>query len=215
MLREIVANVCLFKWSVFSWNTAVNKGTFMITNSDQLPERKFAIGCTITTYSDQYAPQIFKTASGRLLDVNRWHSLSDSLLPAFSLVDDEGCPLSRPARKNDLVRIHPAGTKDPAMDGLLKIESVEYKGSADNESETLTIGVSTISKPFYKALGHARILASDAITTFRVFRNGLNITAELLNNVNGEGRVVESPVLGVYKIQWRSFINGILTDLRA
>lgn len=187
----------------------------MILTSDQPIERKFAIGCTVTTYSDDYAPQIFKTVSGRLLDVNKWHSLSDSLLPAFSLVDDEGCPLSRPARKNDLVRIHPADGKDPALAGLFMIESVEYKGSADNESETLTIGVSRISKPFYKALGQARNLASDAITTFRVFRNGLNITAELLNNVNGDGRVVESPVLGVYKIQWRSFINGILTDLRA
>ncbi|MBA4055889.1 MAG: hypothetical protein C0490_14340 [Marivirga sp.] len=185
----------------------------MITTSDQPIERKFTIGCTITTYSSQFAPQIFKTVSNRLLDVNKWHRLSDSLLPAFKVVDGEGNRISRPVRENDWIRIEPTSNESDS-DDFLRIESVEYQSDPESESEVLTIGVSRISKPIYKVLGHARLFMNDAVTTFRVFRKGLNITAELLNDVSSERDANENPVLGVYRIQWRSFINGILTDVK-
>jgi hypothetical protein len=185
----------------------------MILTSAHPVERKFTIGCTITTYSSQFAPQIFKTVSNRLLDVNKWHRLSDSLLPVFKVVDGDGTVINRPVRENDLIRIAPVSPKSN-NDDFLRIESVEYENHPEEESEVLTIGVSRMSEPFYKVLGHARHFMSEAVTTFRVFRKGLNITAELLNEVAAENEVKENPVLGVYRIQWHSFVNGILTDLK-
>lgn len=185
----------------------------MTLTSDQPVERKFSIGCTVTTYSLQFAPQIFKTVSNRLLDVNKWHRLSDSLLPVFKVVDGDGTVINRPVQENDMIRIAPVSPKNNNED-FLRIESVEYENHPEEESEVLTIGVSRMSEPFYKVLGHARFFMSEAVTTFRVFRKGLNITAELLNDVAAENEVKENPVLGVYRIQWRSFVNGILTDLK-
>jgi len=181
--------------------------------SDQSVERTFSIGGTVTTYSSQFAPQIFKTVSNRLLDVNKWHRLSDSLLPAFKVVDGEGTPISRIVREHDWIRIEPTSSELDS-DDFLRIESLEYQSDPESESEVLTIGVSRTSKPFYNVLGHARLLVNDAVTTFRVFRKGLNITAELLNNVSSEPDANKKPVLGVHRIQWRSFINGILNDLK-
>jgi hypothetical protein len=176
-------------------------------------DRKDTIGCTVTTYSSQIAPQIFKTVSNRLLDVNKWHRLSDSLLPALKIVDGNGAPQSRPIRENDWVRIEPV-SKASKTDDFLRIESVEYESDPEGESEVLTIGVSRISEPFYIALGHAKLFMSEAVTTIRVLRKGLNITAELLNDIGSESKEHETPLLGMYRIQWRTFVNGILTDLK-
>lgn len=215
--RSVYGNryqLCFKKWSVFSCKIgSLQKVSPMVITSDQPVERKFSIGCTVTTYSTQFAPQIFKTVSNRLLDVNRWHRFSDSLLPVFKVVDGDGAVVNRPVQENDLIRIAPVSENLNTND-FFRVESVEYENDTESESEVLTIGVSRMSEPFYKVLGQARLLMDDAVTTFRVFRKGLNITAELLNDVSSESDGNKKPVLGVYRIQWRSFINGILTDLK-
>lgn len=184
----------------------------MLMTSDQPIDRKSTIGCTVTTYSSQFAPKIFKTVSNRLLDVNTWHRLSDSILPAFKVVDDDGSPLSRPVQQSDRIRIEPM-SNESGINDFLRIESVQYESDPARESEALTIGVSRIPDPDFKVL-ESRLPESDVVATFRVLRKGLNITAELLDEVSSEDETKKNPMLGVYRIQWRSFVNGILTDLK-
>lgn len=171
---------------------------------------KLNIDCTITALSDDFAVAIFKLAVHRLLYVNKWHTLTDSLLSTSQLTDEQGNEIHREARQSDYFKINiPAQGTEECYDWV-KIEKLAYERNTIAPSESITL--------------QARL--DDATSTFVVFRRGLNVTASVYGGEvpNTESHTVLDKVrntkgtvgaiLGRSRIQWRSFVNGILGDLK-
>src|SRR5687768_11563823 len=74
------------------------------------------------------AQEIFVIAKERLLNVNNWNKICDTLSSDFKLTDGEGNEVDRNAHYNDYIRIDIPGPGSQAGDGYdwVLIEAIEY-----------------------------------------------------------------------------------------
>lgn len=157
--------------------------------------------CTVKATSARHAASIFRLASFRLLHAREWSQLNDSLLPGSDHRDQSGAHVSREVRSNDYINV--AGIEHRPL-GWMRIEYViDFN---EQEAGETTILTRPVEMPFE---------AADEMeakpTLLRVVRRGLDITASFIIETNPMQPLFGR--LGVYGVQWRSLINGILSNL--
>lgn len=158
---------------------------------------------TVKAVTDRHARRIFRLASDRLLHVRNWCRLTDSLLPRSEHRDLHGLPVARPAKADDFINL-----TDDAMRlfGWMQVTYVA-EACADNGSE-LVLLAKPVGVPFEEERDSALQVKP---TLLRVVRKGMEVTAGFVIEANPFIPVFDR--LGVYVVQWRSLVNGLLSDL--
>ncbi|MGC3943390.1 MAG: hypothetical protein QM762_02450 [Chryseolinea sp.] len=158
---------------------------------------------TIRAASDNQARNIFRLAADRLMLVRGWSRLADSLLFCSEHRDEHGAPVSRPAKADDFINL----TSDEQRPfGWMQVIYVS-EAMADGDSEAVLV-TRPVGLPF-EAENDSGPQTSPAI--LRVVRHGLEITSAISIDSNPITTVFER--LGVYMVQWRSLVTGLLSDL--
>jgi hypothetical protein len=166
-------------------------------------DKVFRIECTVKAASDERAKRIFHLACRRLLNVHDWTRLSDCLLSASDHRDFYGAEVSRSVRTDDYINLTNQSLRPFGWMHVLFV--------AENEEENggeVALLARPVKLPFHPD-NESQIEAKPAL--LRVVRKGLDVTAGFVMEGNPVATVFER--LGVYAIQWRSLVNGILGDL--
>jgi hypothetical protein len=159
------------------------------------------IECTVKAASDHNARSIFQLASNRLLHAHEWSRLTDSLLSTSEHRDMNGSPVSRPVETDDYINL--TDQEQRPYGWLQVLEVVQSNEGQEGEVAVLALPVEV---PFEGEKEGER-----TPTLLRVVRRGLDVTAALIIETNPLTPVFER--LGVYMVQWRSLVNGLLSDL--
>lgn len=161
------------------------------------------IECTVKAASESHAKSIFRLACDRLLHVHDWIRLNDCLLSASEHRDSYGAGIFRTVRKDDYINLT---NQDMRPFGWMQVLSVtEHEDESGGE---VVITARPVELPFD---AESENYSEDASTLLRVVRSDLDVTACVIMEVNPFSTVFER--LGVYAVQWRSLVNGILSDL--
>jgi hypothetical protein len=166
-------------------------------------DKVFRIECTVKAASDERARSIFRVACNRLLNVHEWIGLSDCLLSASEHRDFHGAEVSRSVRTDDYINLTNQSLRPFGwMHVLFVAENEEPNGGE----------VALLARPVklpFDADHENQIEAKPAL--LRVVRHGLEVTAGFVMEGGPVATVFER--LGVFAVQWRSLVNGILRDL--
>jgi len=172
---------------------------------------------SIMALSREHASELFSHATHRLLNVSKWHTLPCSLLTSLKLTDHKGHEVvDRHVRENDYFVIN----KDNEGEEWVKVEKVYLQRDPSGPREVLTIRARPGLHPFDRRPDSVR-----PSNTFKVIRNGLNISASVYgqneddqtNRSDYNGGELERPdptvgaIPGVARVHWRSLVNGILS----
>ncbi|MEJ1239504.1 hypothetical protein WBG78_15310 [Chryseolinea sp. T2] len=157
---------------------------------------------TVRATTDTQAQNIFRLAANRLLQVRNWNRLANSLLFASEHRDVHGAPMSRPAKADDYINL----TSDEQRPfGWMQIVFVAESVSKDGAEAIL------ISRPVGLPFDADNASSQAKPAVLRVVRKGLEITSGIILEANPLVTVFER--LGVYVVQWRSLVIGLLSDL--
>lgn len=162
------------------------------------------IECTVKAISDEHADHIFRLSGMRLLHVSGWSMLKDSLLPASEHRDVRGEPVKRAVRPDDYINLT---SRDLRPFGWMKVDQV-IDGSETYGKVAFT--ARPLITPYES--GATERLVADVPVLFRVVQKGLEVTAGLIIDASPLAHATIER-LGVYHLQWRSLVNGILSDL--
>jgi len=172
---------------------------------------------SIMALSPEHASELFTKATRRLLNISKWHTLPCSLLTELKLTDDKGFSVDRQVRENDYFIVN----KDNGDGEWIKVERVFVQCDPSGPREVVTLRARPASSPLVG--GEEPIRPSN---TFKVMRQGLNITATVYGK-NDQDVYSKTPaeldqnserpdltvgaIPGVARVQWRSLVNGILS----
>ena len=172
---------------------------------------------SIIALSLEHASELFSKATHRLLNISEWHTLPCSLLTPSKLTDERGLDVvNRQVRENDYFVVNPeSGERE-----WVKVEKVYLQRDPSGSREVVTMRARPSAQPFSDGEELAR-----PSNTFKVARNGLNVTATVygqneddelnrLSLTDTEDARPDSTVgaiRGIARVQWRSLVNGILS----
>jgi hypothetical protein len=166
---------------------------------------------SIVALSHEHASELFSTATQRLLNVKKWHTLPCSLLTELKLTDNNGSQVDRQVRENDYFIVN-----NNSGDGeWVKVEMVFFQCDPSGPREVLTMRARPTCNPLTGEEDPIR-----PSNTFKVTRQGLNITATVYGKNESHStfdQEAERPDLtvgaipGVARVQWRSLVHGILS----
>jgi hypothetical protein len=171
----------------------------------KVPMKKMGrIECTVKAISDEHADYIFRLASQRLLHVYRWSMLKDCLLPSSEQRNIYGVAVERVVCAGDYINLTHS---DLRPFGWMEVEKVSNGTEGRGE-------VALMARPV-AALHEMRATEQIPLTVpvmFRIMKKGLEVTASFIMESNPlPGAAFER--LGIYCVQWRSLVNGVLSDL--
>lgn len=137
-----------------------------------------------TTYCSNIAEakKLYEAAKNRLLAVNKWGQICDTLLTAdFTLCDGSGNPVNRPIKEGDHFRINigPVGTE--AGDGYdwVQVERIQIQEDDAKDSEWTSVRVRPATNPLNKESTTAHFFSDKATSTFTVRRTACDVIAEI------------------------------------
>ncbi|MEV4885154.1 hypothetical protein MRBLMN1_003689 [Chitinophaga ginsengisegetis] len=177
-----------------------------------------------TLVHEAAARDFFKTAVGRLLDVNNWATLSGSMSSGFQLTDLAGKPAAGDAETGMYIRIDIPGPGTNAGKGFdwVKIEQKEHVVLNEHQ-EVFFIRARPSEHPIQKSAGIAHFLRKEASSSFVLVRNNAEITATVYGRnevpntqTNDLGDRIRNAVVGatgavgISKLQWKALVNGLL-----
>jgi len=172
---------------------------------------------SVITLSLEHASELFNKATHRLLNIKKWHTLPCSLLTALKLTDDKGFEVvDRQVRENDYFVVNSEDGKEE----WVKVEKIFLQRDPAGPREVVTVRARPSSDPFNNDGESAR-----PSNTFKITRNGCNITAAVYGQNDEEDQARSFPndnevarpdstvgaIPGVARVQWRSLVNGILS----
>lgn len=170
------------------------------------------------------AQEFFKTAVGRLEQVNQWGEISGSLSSGFQLTDLAGKPVAGTAETGMYIRIDIPGPGTNAGKGFdwVKIEQKEHVVLNEHQ-EVFFIRARPAEHPIQKSAGIAHFLRKEASSSFVLVRNATEITAtvygrnEVPNTQTADlGDKIRNAVvgstgaIGISKLQWKALVKGLL-----
>jgi hypothetical protein len=171
------------------------------------------------------AKTLFVLSTGRLRDVNNWHTIAGRLLGHFLLTDSAGEQINGPLVEGCLFRIDAPGPGSKAGDGydwvrVEKIESLETPAI-----ESLAIRVRPTVAPATENKETAHFYSDQATSTFTVTREGSRVTAAVYDrniapNDESTGLIDKlrnklfgsAAILAFSKIQWKSLTEGLINN---
>lgn len=159
--------------------------------------------CTVKATSAEHAKNIFRLAGSRLLHVHGWCGLTDCLLSSSDVRDLQGVPVTRPVRTEDYINLTNEEMRPFGWMQVVYVAEFEEENGGE---------VALLARPVQLPFAAER---EDDLETrptlLRVVRRGLDVTAALVMEANPLTTVFER--LGVYAVQWRSLVNGMLNNL--
>lgn len=127
--------------------------------------------------------------------------MSDSLLPLSEHRDPTGASVSRAVRSNDYINIT---GMDLRPFGWMRVEYVVDLDEQDGGE--ITVLARPVEMPF-----DPKEQVDSTPALLRVVRRGLDVTASFISESNSFASLFDR--LGVYAVQWRSLVYGLLSDL--
>ncbi|CAN5253071.1 hypothetical protein BH09BAC3_BH09BAC3_19610 [soil metagenome] len=122
------------------------------------------------------AERAFRLVKSRLLDVNRWHFLTQPPLAVFLLTDKRGNPLNGNVRKGYLFKISSPLPQSINGDGFDWVEVEEIKDITKKELSLIAVRVRPVASPMHPNAGTSHFFKSDATSTFEAQRIGGTVT---------------------------------------
>jgi hypothetical protein len=194
----------------------------MNENDDPIDVPAQHIGNKLTVEHSVFAESVadavylFDQSVRRLLHVNDWGKLANSLLSNFQVTDAQGRDIFREAQEGDLFKIDIPG---PGRFDWVKVEIVKMK------TNRVAMRVRPAASPLETTEQVAHFFKDYATSTFQVFRRGRIVTAgvygrnEVPNTQNKNvvekirnAGVAIGAIAGASKIQWESLVKGILNE---
>jgi hypothetical protein len=192
---------------------------------DQQKGSKLDTASEVKAESLADAQKLFRIATERLMNVNRWDEICGAASAVFRLTDAEGKEIPGPVTWNNYFKIDVPGPGPVSGEGFdwVKVEAIEDKRNPGGEQESVTIRVRPAPSPLNAKSDTAHFFSEDATSSFRVERNGNTVRAE----VHGRNEVpntdteevrdkVRNAVVGIGAVagmstpQWKSLVNGLL-----
>jgi hypothetical protein len=175
----------------------------------------------IIAENSEQAGKIYERARQRLLDVNHWHELCGKASAKFTLTDDNGNEVSRPAQINDHFKINIPAPGNTAGEGYdwVKIEAIEES----ENGQMIAVRVRPAPDPRTPGEEIAHFFKDAATSTFTVERTGNevmarvhgrneepNTTAEKVLDKVRNAIVAIGAMIGLSTPQWQSLVKGLL-----
>jgi hypothetical protein len=173
------------------------------------------------------AEDMFVVAKKRLLHVNDWHSISESLKSRFQLTDHHGAPVSRSVHHGDLISIEipaPATDTGEGKDWVV-VEALEYDDYPDENREVIAMRLRPVPDPRTKDESVAHFFSDKSTSTFVIERDQKKITARYHGrnekpNIETEGIVDKirnaavslGALLGFSDVQWKGLLQGLIKE---
>lgn len=176
------------------------------------------------TFKDEAAAKAFyPVVRERLLQVYNWDKWSGFPTATFTLTDPKGKELRRHVAEGDYFKINIPGPGSAAGDGYdwVQVEWIREEQSATLQK--IVIRVRPAANPLHPETETAHFFKDKATSTFTVYRNGMEVHAE----VHGRNEVpnADTPVLinnvrnvlvgwmaklGFSYPQWKKLVIGLL-----
>ena len=172
------------------------------------------------------AKRYFMVAKERLQDVNRWHEVAGSLTAGFTLTDDSGREVARPAQTGDYFKIKVPAPGPGAGDGYdwVRVELIEDEAGVSDNRDAFGIRVRPAEQPGKKTQDDvAHFFRDDATSSFIIERNGRTIKAAVHGRNEVPNTTAKKPldkarnavvalgaIAGLSNPQWKSLVKGIL-----
>jgi hypothetical protein len=192
-------------------------------DGDAIPEQykgnKLNVEYTVIASSIKEAVVIFSESVKRMLYVNGWQELSNSLLSHFQLTDEKGNELDRSAKEGDLFKIDIPGPGNEAGDGFdwVRVEVIIFK------INRVAMRVRPVVSPTHPKNGTAHFFTRDATSTFQIFRRGRIVTAgvysrneipntdasDVIEKIRNTA-VAIGAIAGASRVQWESLVHGFV-----
>jgi len=170
---------------------------------------------TLFAPSVKEAERIFQDAVARMLDVNRWQAITNSVLSNFQITDKAGKEMLRLVQVGDFFRIDVPGPENGY--DWVQVEMLQFKPSR------VAMRVRPAGSPLHPHEGTAHFFKGNATSTFQIFRRGRIVTASVngrneIPNVKSESIednvrnavMATGAIAGASKNQWRNLVEGFL-----
>lgn len=170
------------------------------------------------------AEELFVLAKDRMLNVNHWRDIAESISAEFQLTDKNGSELKQFAHTHNYIRIKiPApGTHEGDGYDWVLIEEIVYDDYPDMDYETFAMRVRPSDNPANLTDETAHFFAHTSTSTFVIERRGRHVTAhyhgrnEKANTENGLPDNIRNiaVALGAWLLgsdaQWLSLLKGLI-----
>ena len=171
------------------------------------------------------AEDMFVIAKERLLNVNDWHIVSESVDSKFQIVDAEGQPIQRHVHKDDIISIDIPGPSSVQGHGKdwVKAEAIEYDDYPDEQREVMALRLRPIPNPLEDDGSVAHFFTENATSTFVIERDHSTLTAKYygrneqpnLDTTKLADKVRNtvvgvSAMLGLSDVQWKGLLKGFI-----
>jgi hypothetical protein len=175
--------------------------------------------------NERSAKRLFQLAKQRLLDVNNWHQLGGTASAIFSLTDEKGNEVHRPALLGDHFKIDIPGPGSLTGDGhdWVQVEAIEAQ--ENNGEDIISIRVRPTSNPQNNNQDVAHFFTGEASSTFSVLRKGNIVIAGVYGrnekpHLNTKAVIDKlrnaivgvTAIAGLNKPQWKSLVMGLLSE---
>ncbi len=182
---------------------------------------------SITKPSEAEAKKLYNIAKQRLLFVSHWHELCGAGSAHFTLTDELGNEIERPARLGDhfKIDIHAPGNSIGEGSDWVQVEAIEDKNSEMEDTEIISIRVRPVDNPKEPTREDiAHFFSNEASSTFTIRRDKTTIIASVHGRnekPNTESGLIDKirntviaagAMLGFNKPQWKSLVEGLLAD---
>ena len=173
------------------------------------------------------AEEMFVIAKERLLSINDWHKVSETIKARFQIIDHQGHPVHRHVHKGDIISIDIPGPGTIAGEGKdwVEAEAIEYDDFPDNQRESIALRLRPVPNPTASDKSVAHFFTEAATSTFIIERKGNTVTARyhgrnekpntktdnLIDKVRN-ALVGVSAILGFSDIQWDGLLQGFLKE---
>jgi hypothetical protein len=189
------------------------------TIPEQYKGNKLNVEYTVIASSIKEAVVLFSDSVKRMLNVNGWQELTNSVLSSFKLTDESGKELSRNAKEGDLFKIDIPGPGNPSGDGFdwVRVEVIIYK------INRVAMRVRPVASPTNPTNGTSHFFTREATSTFQIFRRGRIITAGVYSrnevpntelvpvpDVIRNTAVAIGAIAGASRVQWESLVRGFI-----
>lgn len=167
----------------------------------------------------------FEILKRRFLSINEWKRFGGKDGAEFKLYDANGNHISRDPQEDDRIRIDIPGPGNPKSNGYEWVKITEIKNNIlrDDEMENLIMICVPTHTPvqnkntdiahFYAETSSSNFIISRGEKFIRIGIYGRNETPNMKTNLIGKIRnmmIALGGMIGISKIQWKSFADGIL-----
>ena len=179
----------------------------------------------ITLPSEEEAIRLYEVAKHRLLQVSSWKRWAGEDSAEFTLTDENGNEVDRPAQLGDHFKINipaPGNTAGSGYDWV-QVEAIEDKESEIEGTSIISMRVRPSDNPQEPAGGTAHFFNDEASSTFTVRRDKNEVRASVHGRNEkpntGTSKITDKirnavvavgAMAGLNKPQWEKLLQGIL-----